>query len=713
MKQAKTVKPNAFTSSSSTAFSDDLDNNTSTAEEFLSSEAEGERILLERSGRRRSPRSKSRGSNRSDSAPPASSRSRYTLTQLVFHVPLLLFVIACLLFDITLYTSIRIVVTLCEALADRFGGFGATIWRILTFPWGKRLPSEAERARVDMAASTNYDEYRRAALAMDEAFGLNAWKHEPDSFDFDSLLVQKTTRRLRRHRENADPAEVLRILRHGACKSNLGGMENQDLYAKTFMGSKVVVERFYDELERSLRFICDSNFMSPEKKEAFFRWASHNYGRTAICLSGGGTMGYFHFGIVKALFEVGLLPRVITGTSCGAMVAAMIACRTDEELKTEVFVPEMVDKLRALEDPWPARIRRLFKTGSLFSIEQFMSAGQWVTKGDTTFLEAYKRTGRVLNITVVAENSVGSSKVLNYLTAPDVLICSAMVASSAVPGLLPPVTLLCKNEKGELLPYRGDGNRWRDGSLVADIPERELKQLWNVNYTIVSQCNPHILPFFYKRRGITGIPDLAYFQGWRGGFLVSALIQYLFLDMQKLLHFLRDMHLAPRLFDVDLSDLFLQGFVGSATIVPDVNLRDVGKVLTDPRRREELVRYFEVGERASWPQVHRIENRMRIEGVVTECAKRCREQMRRKTWSAAEGGGRTALGRQKMEMEFLPRMTGVGRVAAGHDRMLDEEDDDELNEGDGKGVGAGGRKKSAKRMRKGMSSESISGKRSR
>jgi TAG lipase / steryl ester hydrolase / phospholipase A2 / LPA acyltransferase len=37
--------------------------------------------------------------------------------------------------------------------------------------------------------------------------------------------------------------------------------------------------------------------------------------------------------------------------------------------------------------------------------------------------------------------------------------------------------------------------RWIDGSVDNDIPMAKLSELFNVNYFIVSQVNPHIVPF--------------------------------------------------------------------------------------------------------------------------------------------------------------------------------------------------------------------------
>lgn len=42
--------------------------------------------------------------------------------------------------------------------------------------------------------------------------------------------------------------------------------------------------------------------------------------------------GLYHIGVVKALFEQDLLPRIISGTAVGALIAALICIHTDDEL---------------------------------------------------------------------------------------------------------------------------------------------------------------------------------------------------------------------------------------------------------------------------------------------------------------------------------------------------------------------------------------------
>lgn len=40
----------------------------------------------------------------------------------------------------------------------------------------------------------------------------------------------------------------------------------------------------------------------------------------------------------------------------------------------------------------------------------------------------------------------------------------------------------------------GTERRWRDGSLEEDLPLGALREMFNVNYFLVSQTNPHIVP---------------------------------------------------------------------------------------------------------------------------------------------------------------------------------------------------------------------------
>jgi len=80
-------------------------------------------------------------------------------------------------------------------------------------------------------------------------------------------------------------------------------------------------------------YYADPNMMSIEHKLEFFAETRHSYGRTALLLSGGATFGKFHFGLIKALYEQDLFPRIICGSSVGALVLACIASSPTREME--------------------------------------------------------------------------------------------------------------------------------------------------------------------------------------------------------------------------------------------------------------------------------------------------------------------------------------------------------------------------------------------
>jgi predicted acylesterase/phospholipase RssA len=75
----------------------------------------------------------------------------------------------------------------------------------------------------------------------------------------------------------------------------------------------------------------DDDVIPLAEKLEFFRRASHCFGRTALMLSGAGALGPFHVGVIKALLEQDLLPNVISGSSAGSLVAAIVGTRDDAQ----------------------------------------------------------------------------------------------------------------------------------------------------------------------------------------------------------------------------------------------------------------------------------------------------------------------------------------------------------------------------------------------
>lgn len=180
--------------------------------------------------------------------------------------------------------------------------------------------------------------------------------------------------------------------------------------------------------------------MSNQMKLDFVHDTRQAFGRSTLVLQGGAIFGLCHLGVVKALFLRGLLPRIITGTATGALIAALVAIHKEEELPA-VLKGDGIDlsafaaKNRAKGDDasggaaqsgstrWETllrRVKRFYREGYFLDVKVLEECVR-ANVGDLTFEEAYIRSKRVLNITVAATGQGGIPTLLNYLTAPNVV----------------------------------------------------------------------------------------------------------------------------------------------------------------------------------------------------------------------------------------------------------------------------------------------------
>jgi len=67
-----------------------------------------------------------------------------------------------------------------------------------------------------------------------------------------------------------------------------------------------------------------------------------------------------------------------------------------------------------------------------------------------TFEEAYRKTGKILCVTISSPTKKSPPVLINYINAPDVVIATACVASAAVPGFINPVRLKVKDSNGNI-----------------------------------------------------------------------------------------------------------------------------------------------------------------------------------------------------------------------------------------------------------------------
>ncbi|KAL8733691.1 MAG: hypothetical protein Q9181_003473 [Wetmoreana brouardii] len=380
--------------------------------------------------------------------------------------------------------------------------------------------------RRNLQTKTDFAEWKTAAEELDVYLGNQKWKSIDEYAYYDHATVARVRGQLKLVRSQAqtedasstaEATDQLRTLVEACVKNNAFGVENPRLYSETYYGTKSLAQDFINELHASLQFLLQNSSLSQADKCSLAKHLHTNYGRTALCLSGGATFAYYHFGVVKALTDHSLLPDVITGTSGGALVAALVCTRTDSELKS-LLVPALARRIKACEDGFLTWGLRWWRTGARFDSLEWARHCSWFCRGSTTFREAYERTGRILNVSCVPSDPHSPTILANYLTAPDCVIWSAVLASAAVPGILTSIKLdLAKHLKIlkhlELLP-RPLGQDWsgvwlqRFSGTITLWPKSRISDF----YYLLSDPGPDRLAYMIREGQRSTFPKLLFIE---------------------------------------------------------------------------------------------------------------------------------------------------------------------------------------------------------
>jgi len=282
--------------------------------------------------------------------------------------------------------------------------------------------------------ATNYKDWLAYATELDLVEGHNEWKLIDESDHYDAEFVMERLRRLEEARVNCDIERMLHLIRTEFSR-HLGDMSNLKLYKHSHVGTKDLIDRYINTANDTISGLLDVSARSGCSREETsyileqLNSARQAFGRSALLLSGGATFGMNHIGVLKALFELESLPRVISGASAGSIVCAVLCVHTDEEMpeilanfgngSLDVF--EAAGKKLSLYE----RLKKFIRFGTIFDIVHLKTVMDELL-GKMTFQEAYNRTRRVLNICVSSADVYELPRLLNYVTAPNVIISSAV-----------------------------------------------------------------------------------------------------------------------------------------------------------------------------------------------------------------------------------------------------------------------------------------------
>ncbi|KAL8376538.1 hypothetical protein RB595_007573 [Gaeumannomyces hyphopodioides] len=403
-----------------------------------------------------------------------------------------------------------------------------SFWYIKLFGWWRSQPPKA-MWMTRLRNATTYEDWEAAALQLDKLHGFDLWRETSQSKHYDWSLIKDRLQLL--HDTRVDPAQHHRLpnlIRSGLVR-NLGNITSPKLYNCSFAGTKLIIEEYIAQVifaiddflatpitaaatspsrrqpaspavdeescgqptdDRSSQApgaaaastgaqaaLADaaaprpaptSPALSMQAKMTFIHDTRQAFGRTSLILQGGSIFGMCHLGVVKALFLRGLLPQVITGTAVGALIAALVAVHTDEELPgvlsgdaidLSAFTPTSGKSTPSAADAdsspsiagsiaglvvsvlcacaplsssstrrWMTLLRRLrrFTEKGYFLDVDVLERCVRDNVGELTFQEAFRRTGRVLNITVATAEQGGVPTVLNHITSPHVVRSSSL-----------------------------------------------------------------------------------------------------------------------------------------------------------------------------------------------------------------------------------------------------------------------------------------------
>lgn len=443
-----------------------------------------------------------------------------------------------------------------------------------------------------MRNALTYEEWKQAALQHDAKSGFETWKSKEQSKSYDFANIRSRIDALRELRANKDDIGLLFALNEGI-HGNQGGMGKPSLYNLAKFGTKHLIEEYVDEIVDALDHIAklpETSDITSADKHDFFDRASLCFGRSALMLSGAGSLGHFHRGVVKALVEHDLLPKVISGSSAGSVSAAILGTHTDQELPGILQADNVLDPLQGEIDNRPKSfLRQQVDPSSLKAMLEAMLP-------DITFQEAYEKTGRMISVTIAPHEEHQTSRLMNAITSPNVYVRSAVTASCAVPGVYPPVMLMAKNVYGEPQPYLPN-RRWVDGAVTDDLPAKRLSRLYGVNHYIVSQANPLALAIMRGEQYMP-IPD--------GAKNVIRLSTHEFLKSGEKFsrRYLRKIPDVGKTMSMFYS-VMAQDYKGDVNIVPNFNFVNPQKLLGQLTSTEIKELILE-GERSTWPHIEQI-----------------------------------------------------------------------------------------------------------
>ncbi|KAG2193822.1 hypothetical protein INT46_003697 [Mucor plumbeus] len=441
--------------------------------------------------------------------------------------------------------------------------------------WEQYKDSKPEnRLLLRLKNAETFDEWQDRAAELDRFVPENKkndkWRRQPASRVYDYKLIASRLEHLQKARDIEDTDNMTYLLR-GVLLRNFGGICDRKLFSHSYLGTKQLIEEYMEEVVSQIEYIETTPDFDAQAKIKFFSDSRQSFGCSALVLQGGTALALYHIGVVKALNEQGLLPRIISGTAIGAMIAALICIHTDEELPN-ILQPDGINLTAFSKKGQSGHFKR--------RITRFMKYGKFFKE-----IYATQRNHMIADKIVSSSRTQEVPQLLNYLTAPNVLIWSAACCSTASVGLFGSCNLMAKDKNGNIVKWISSAVKWNHWSETSpaesEAPLYRLSELFNVNHFIVSQASIYAIPFIAKAQNLQHETLLHKF-----AYILAS-------EFKHRLYQLDQLHLLPHM----LRGVIEEKMSGNVNVVPDLAFSDFNILFSNPSYKS-LAYWILHGERS-------------------------------------------------------------------------------------------------------------------
>jgi predicted acylesterase/phospholipase RssA len=238
---------------------------------------------------------------------------------------------------------------------------------------------------------------------------------------------------------------------------------------------------------------------------------------------------------------------------------------------------------------------------------------------------------------VTPNNSSDPPRLLNYLTAPHVLVWSAAVASSSLPGVFEANRLLVKDADGTVRYESAERAAFSDGSMEQDLPMQQLSEMFNVNHFIISQANPHAVMFasYTHLRSVWSNPISGFIND-----VLSFLKGRCRTWLAHVVELVGSRRIAPSQATsrAGMTHFFVQEYQGrdcDISLIPWINHRGLLSAfmhcLYNPSE-EEFRTWVAAAERETWKHIPAIKSHIAEEITLDRCVQRLRKRLVAESW---------------------------------------------------------------------------------